>query len=66
MGLSEAANKSRQNKSYAEWTHYKKGTSAEIEVDKAFREKMIKREQELEIQLQQQIDQLVKENAGGS
>ncbi|WBW97144.1 hypothetical protein [Oceanirhabdus sp. W0125-5] len=59
IGLSEAANKSKGAKSYSEWTIYKKEN---IEVDPQFREKMIKKEKELEIQLQKQIDDLVKEN----
>ena len=32
-------------KSYAEWTHYKKGSNEEIEISKSFRDEMIKKEQ---------------------
>ena len=28
-------------KSYAEWTHYKKGSNEEIEISKSFRDEMI-------------------------
>ena len=52
-------------KSYAEWTHYKKGSNEEIEISKSFRDEMIKKEQTLEIQIQKQIDELVIKNAGG-
>ena len=34
-------------KSYAEWTHYKKGSNEEIEISKSFRDEMIKKEQTL-------------------
>ena len=46
-------------KSYAEWTHYKKGSNEEIEISKSFRDEMIKKEQTLEIEIQKQIDELV-------
>lgn len=65
VGLSEAANTSKGNKSYAEWTHYKKGSNEEIEISKSFRDEMIKKEQTLEIEIQKQIDELVIKNAGG-
>ncbi|GKH44772.1 hypothetical protein DXD79_33955 [Hungatella hathewayi] len=52
-------------KSYAEWTHYKKGSNEEIEISKSFRDEMIKKEQTLEIEIQKQIDELVIKNAGG-
>ena len=52
-------------KSYAEWTHYKKGSNQEIEISKSFRDEMIKKEQTLEIEIQKQIDELVIKNAGG-
>ena len=65
VGLSEAANTSKGNKSYAEWTHYQKGSNEEIEISKSFRDEMIKKEQTLEIEIQKQIDELVIKNAGG-
>ena len=52
-------------KSYAEWTHYKKGSNEEIEISKSFRDEMIKKEQTFEIEIQKQIDELVIKNAGG-
>ncbi|URZ08859.1 hypothetical protein CLROS_042530 [Clostridium felsineum] len=52
-GLSEAANKSKGAKSFKEWMIYKKEN---IEVDPKFREKMIAKEQEIEIKIQKQID----------
>ena len=64
-GLSREANRSRQHKSYSEWTHYKKGTSEEIKVDEAFRQEMIEKEKELEKILQKQIDDLVEKNNKG-
>ncbi|TXR79942.1 hypothetical protein DN396_17265 [Bacillus sp. BF9-10] len=54
LGLSEAA-----NKSYSDWTIYKK---EKIEVDPKFREEMIKKEKELEMKLQKQIDDFVEGN----
>ena len=42
-------------KSYAEWTHYKKGSNEEIEISKSFRDEMIKKEQTLEIEIQYPI-----------
>ncbi|WP_332236689.1 hypothetical protein [Sporolactobacillus sp. KGMB 08714] len=59
IGLSRAANGSKQDKSYEEWTHYKKGKPGEIEIEPTFRDKMIKKENELEKVLQKQIDDLV-------
>ncbi|MGG0155295.1 hypothetical protein [Bacillus mycoides] len=56
LGLSEAANKSKGSKSYSDWTIYKK---EKIEVDPKFREEMIKKEKELEMKLQKQIDDFV-------
>lgn len=40
-------------------THYKKGKPGEIEIEPTFRDKMIKKENELEKVLQRQIDDLV-------
>lgn len=60
IGLSKAANASKQDKSYEEWTHYKKGTNEEIEVNKAFREEMIEKEKVIAAELQKQIDELNK------
>nr|WP_230090758.1 hypothetical protein [Bacillus thuringiensis] len=59
LGLSEEANKSKGSKSYSDWTIYKK---EKIEVDPKFREEMIKKEKELEMKLQKQIDDFVEEN----
>ncbi|PNS49370.1 hypothetical protein C2L81_14145 [Bacillus anthracis] len=59
LGLSEAANKSKGSKSYSDWTSYKK---EKIEVDPKFREEMIKKEKELEMKLQKQIDAFVEGN----
>ncbi|MDA2620418.1 hypothetical protein PDQ07_21215 [Bacillus cereus] len=56
LGLSEAANKSKGSKSYSDWTIYKK---EKIEFDPKFREEMIKKEKELEMNLQKQIDDFV-------
>ncbi|MEB5652285.1 MULTISPECIES: hypothetical protein [Bacillus] len=56
LGLSEAANKSKGAKSYSDWTIYKK---EKIEVNPKFREEMIKKEKELEMNLQKQIDDFV-------
>jgi len=59
IGLSKSANTSKGSKSFKEWTEHKKtGT----QVDQAFRAKMIKIENKLEIDLQQQIDQLINLN----
>lgn len=55
IGLSEAANKSKGSKSYSEWTTYKKEN---IEVDSNFRTKMIEKEKQLEIDIQNQIDEI--------
>ncbi|RRJ67349.1 hypothetical protein EHV15_01920 [Paenibacillus oralis] len=59
IGLSESANKSKGSKSFLEWTKYKKEN---IDVDPKFREKIIKKEQELERKLQKQIDDFVERN----
>lgn len=56
LGLSEAANKSKGAKSYSDWTIYKK---EKIEINPKFREEMIKKEKELEMNLQKQIDDFV-------
>lgn len=56
LGLSEAANKSKGAKPYSDWTIYKK---EKIEVNPKFREEMIKKEKELEMNLQKQIDDFV-------
>ncbi|OAB35020.1 hypothetical protein [Paenibacillus glacialis] len=61
-GLSRSANGSKQDKSYEEWTHYKKGQKGEIEVNPEFRAKMIEIEREMERRLQKQIDDLNKQN----
>ena len=65
VGLSKSANTSKQNKTYEQWTHYKKGSSEEIEVDKAFRAEMMAKEKSIEGQLQKQIDDLVAKNQAG-
>lgn len=52
-GLSPSANTSKGPKSFAEWTEHK---SRGIQVDPNFRQEMILREQQLEGQLQNQID----------
>src|SRR5699024_8706557 len=56
-GLSEAANTSKGSKTYAEWSMYKK---EKISVNPEFREKMILKENELEIKLQKAIDDFIK------
>ncbi|NPC93629.1 ribonuclease YeeF family protein [Bacillus sp. WMMC1349] len=61
-GLSRAANGSKQDKTYEEWTHYKKGKPGEIEVNPEFRKRMIKKEKEMERILQKQIDDFNKQN----
>ncbi|WP_371367072.1 hypothetical protein SRRS_11820 [Sporomusa rhizae] len=61
-GLSRSANGSKQDKSYEEWTHYKKGKPDEIEVDPAFRKRMMEKEKDLEGKLQNQIDDFNKQN----
>ncbi|WP_306433992.1 hypothetical protein, partial [Paenibacillus dendritiformis] len=62
IGLSRSANGSKQNKTYEQWTHYKKGTPDEIEVDPVFRKKMMEREKEMEKILQKQIDDMANQN----
>ncbi|BAU27218.1 uncharacterized protein DUF4280 [Aneurinibacillus soli] len=62
IGLSKSANTSRKTKSYEEWTHYKKDKPGQIEVNPDFRNKMIKKERELERKLQQQIDDFNRKN----
>ncbi|WP_273834224.1 hypothetical protein [Guptibacillus sedimenti] len=54
IGLTEIANKSKGSKSYEEWTIYKKEG---IYVNPEFREKMILKERELEIDIQKLIDE---------
>ncbi len=53
IGLSETANTSKGSKSYADWYVYKKEN---IPVNPRFREKMILKEKELEIEIQKMID----------
>nr|WP_251030360.1 pre-toxin TG domain-containing protein [Bacillus sp. ISL-35] len=53
IGLSEAANTSKGSKSFADWYIYKKEN---IPVNPIFREKMILKEKELEIEIQKIID----------
>ncbi|GEA29399.1 hypothetical protein [Clostridium diolis] len=62
IGLSKSANTSKGAKSYEEWTHYKKEKIGEIEVDPEFRNRMMKKEMEIERKLQKQIDDFVKDN----
>ncbi len=57
IGLSETANTSKGAKSFADWTRYKKGG---IDVDPAFRARMIEEETNVSRQLQQQIDDFLK------
>ncbi|AQX56458.1 hypothetical protein BC359_10805 [Priestia flexa] len=52
--LSEAANTSKGSKSFADWYIYKKEN---IPVNPVFREKMILKEKELEIEIQKIIDE---------
>ncbi|MFD6443255.1 hypothetical protein ACFWDG_26615, partial [Peribacillus sp. NPDC060186] len=52
--LSEAANTSKGPKSFADWYIYKKEN---IRVNPEFREKMILKEKELEIEIQKMIDE---------
>ncbi|MGI2729789.1 hypothetical protein ACRS6Y_05440 [Bacillus cytotoxicus] len=54
IGLSEAANTSKGSKSFADWYIYKKEN---IPVNPEFREKMILKEKELEIKIQEMIDE---------
>ncbi|MGG0238033.1 hypothetical protein [Bacillus rhizoplanae] len=54
IGLSEAANTSKGSKSFADWYIYKKEN---ILVNPEFREKMILKEKELEIKIQEMIDE---------
>jgi hypothetical protein len=54
IGLSEAANTSKGSKSFADWYIYKKEN---IPVNAEFREKMILKEKELEIEIQKMIDE---------
>jgi len=53
-GLSEAANTSKGSKSFADWNVYKKEN---ILVNPVFREKMILKEKELEIEIQKMTDE---------
>jgi hypothetical protein len=52
----------RGSKPYSDWTIYKKEN---IEVDPKFREEIIKKEKELEMKLQKQIDDFVEGNKKG-
>jgi len=58
-GSSRSANASRGNKSFEEWTIYKKEN---IEVRPEYREEMIIKEKELEIKIQEMIDNFVELN----
>jgi len=60
VGLSKTANTSKGSKSFKEWTMYVKGN---IKVNPEFREKMIKKEEELEGELQELIDKMLKEGS---
>ncbi|MFK3873990.1 hypothetical protein [Pseudoalteromonas rhizosphaerae] len=57
IGLSKTANTSKGSKSFSEWTEYKKRG---IKVSPEFREKMMKLETELELEIQRKIDILAK------
>lgn len=57
IGLSEAANKSKGAKSFAEWIRHK---SRGIDVDEAFRARMIQEEARLRQVLQEQINSYLK------
>ncbi|MDN3388823.1 MULTISPECIES: hypothetical protein [unclassified Pseudoalteromonas] len=57
IGLSKTANTSKGSKSFSEWIEYKKGG---IKVSPEFREKMMKLETELELEIQRKIDILAK------
>lgn len=59
IGLSEAANTSKGSKSFADWYIYKKEN---ITVNPEFRERMILKEKELEIKIQQMIDEFNRVN----
>jgi hypothetical protein len=59
IGLSEAANTSKGSKSFADWYIYKKEN---IPVNPEFREKMILKEKELEIEIQKMIDEFNRVN----
>lgn len=61
-GLSETANKSKGSKSYSDWTMYKKEG---IEVSPEFRSRMMLKERELEVKIQNLIDELNRNNKGG-
>jgi hypothetical protein len=63
VGLSESANTSKGPKSFEEWTQHK---ASGTPVDPAFRAKMMKREAELRILLQEKIDELVAHNTASS
>ncbi len=55
VGLSKTANTSKGSKSYADWTEYKKEG---VSVDPAFRQRMMQREQESAVELQNYINRL--------
>ena len=58
VGLSKAANCSKGSKSFEEWWIYKKEG---IPIDESFREKMIQSEKKLGIELQNMIENLLKQ-----
>ena len=62
VGLSEAANKSKQAKTYAEWTEHK---GLGVKVDPAFRERMIQVERNVEPKLQTRIQELLDQQGQG-
>ncbi|WP_259398007.1 hypothetical protein [Pseudoalteromonas sp. SR41-1] len=57
IGLSKTANTSKGSKSFSQWTEYKKGG---IKVSPEFRERMMKLETQLELDIQSKIKTLVK------
>jgi hypothetical protein len=57
IGLSKSANTSKGSKSFKEWTMHKKSGTP---VNRKFREKMIKAEEELEVSLKKQINDFLK------
>lgn len=57
IGLSRSANRSRGARHFSEWTKHEQ---LGIEVNPVFRQEMILKERQLEGQLQQQIDDLLK------
>ena len=57
VGLSRSANASKGNKTYAEWTTFKKDN---IPVDSSFRKQMMEKEIKLNYELQRYINSMVK------